>query len=215
MSATFIYVIAGVASYLLGAIPFGLIVARAKGVDIRKIGSGNIGATNVFRSVGKGLGIFTFICDMLKGSVTAFAFPLVATLLFAFPDEQKFPLALVCGCAAIAGHNWPIYLCFKGGKGVATSAGVLLGIAPGCVGIGIAVWIIVFVFSRYVSVASIIAAAAVGGSSWWLYLKDGKLRPVALTVLAALAIWRHKSNIRRLINGTENRFEFRKKKEQS
>jgi glycerol-3-phosphate acyltransferase PlsY len=215
MSATFIYVLACVVSYLLGAIPFGLVVARAKGVDIRKVGSCNIGATNVFRSVGKGLGIFTFICDMLKGFVAAFIFPLVATSAFAFPDEQKFPLALVCGCAAIAGHNWPVYLRFKGGKGVATSAGVLLGIAPACVGIGIGVWIVVFVISRYVSVGSIVAAAAVAVSSWWLYLKDGKLRPVALTVLAALAIWRHKGNIRRLINGTENRFEFRKKKEQS
>jgi glycerol-3-phosphate acyltransferase PlsY len=212
ISPMLIYILAGIVSYLLGAIPFGLIVARFKGVDIRKIGSGNIGATNVFRSVGKGLGIFTFICDMFKGFVPALIFPLAAISAFEFPDEQKFPLALVCGCAAIAGHNWPVYLRFKGGKGIATSAGVLLGIAPGCVGIGIAVWMVVFLLSRYVSVASIVAAVAVGASSWWLYFKDSKLRPVALTILAALAIWRHKSNILRLINGTENRFEFGKKK---
>jgi acyl phosphate:glycerol-3-phosphate acyltransferase len=214
MSATLIFILFAVISYLLGAIPFGLIVARMKGVDIRKTGSGNIGATNVFRSVGKSLGILTFVLDMLKGFGPAWCFPRAAMLMFTIPESLALPLGLVCGCAAIAGHNWPVYLGFKGGKGVATSAGVLLGIAPLAVGVGVIVWIVMFLATRYVSVGSIFAAVAVAGSSWWLYSKAGMLRPVALTILAALVVLRHKENIKRLLYGTENRFEFGKKKAQ-
>jgi acyl phosphate:glycerol-3-phosphate acyltransferase len=215
MSTTLIFVLFAVVSYMLGAIPFGLIAARMKGVDIRKTGSGNIGATNVFRSVGKTLGIITFVLDMLKGFGPAWFLPRAATLMFATPEAQALPLGLVCGRAAIAGHNWPVYLGFKGGKGIATSAGVLLGIAPLAVGAGVIVWIVVFLLTRYVSVGSILAAVAVALSSWWFYSKDEMLRPVALTILAALAVFRHKENIRRLLHGTENRFEFGKKKEQA
>jgi glycerol-3-phosphate acyltransferase PlsY len=215
MSTTLIFVLSAVVSYLLGAIPFGLIVARMKGVDIRKTGSGNIGATNVFRSVGKTLGILTFVLDMLKGFGPAWFLPRAAILMFAAPESQALPLGLVCGCAAIAGHNWPVYLGFKGGKGIATSAGVLLGIAPLAVGVGLIVWIVIFLLTRYVSAGSILAAVAVAGSSWWFYSKDGMLRPVVLTILAVLAVFRHKENIKRLLHGTENRFEFGKKKAQA
>ena len=201
-----------VVSYLLGAVPFGFLVARARGVDIRRVGSGNIGATNVFRSVGKSWGVLTFTCDFLKGFLPAFLFPLlwiktggVATL--------AAPVALVCGAAAIVGHNWPVYLGFKGGKGVATSAGVLLGLAPLSVAAGVLVFGVVFGLSRYVSVGSITAAAVVAASSWWFYAGEGRLRPAALTLLAALIIWRHKSNIRRLLDGTEHRFQFGRKKQ--
>ena len=123
------------AAYLLGAVPFGLILSRLKGVDIRAVGSGNIGATNVFRSVSKGLGIATFVCDFLKGFVPAYVFPILGKMLSG--SFQGSEIGILCGVAAIVGHNWPVYLKFKGGKGIATSAGVLLGIAPAAVGIGL------------------------------------------------------------------------------
>jgi len=192
-------------SYLVGAIPNGLLVARARGVDIRKVGSGNIGATNVFRSVGKCWGILTFVGDALKGYIPSFFFPLLACS----PPPW---LGLACGCAAIAGHNWPVYLRFKGGKGIATSAGVLLGVAPAAVGIGLGGWILLFVTTRYVSVASIGAAILVPASAWLLYSADDLVLPIVLSLLGVLAVWRHRTNIKRLLGGEENRFDFRKKK---
>ena len=197
------------AAYLLGAVPIGLLLARAKGIDIRKVGSGNIGATNVFRSVSKKLGILTFVGDALKGFVPAFVFPILGQTLSG--GFQGSDLGVLCGFAAIAGHNWPVYLRFKGGKGIATSAGVLLGIAPAAVGIGLATWVLLFVTSRYVSVASIGAAVAVPAASWFLYLDGGLLLPSVLTLLGAIAVWRHKSNIHRLRTGEEHRFESGKK----
>jgi glycerol-3-phosphate acyltransferase PlsY len=115
--------------------------------------------------------------------------------------------ALVGGTAAILGHNFPIYLGFKGGKGVATSAGALLGIAPLAVAVGLAVWAVFFFTLRYVSLASIAAALSVPVVGWWLYRDGGLAVPVALTVLAALIILRHRANIQRLLNGTESRFQ--------
>ena len=206
-----IAIIAGLAaSYLLGAIPNGLLVARAKGVDIRTVGSGNIGATNVLRSVGKGPGLLALFLDALKGFLPAFAFPAVATAAGASPTAV--PLGLLFGVAAIAGHNWPVYLRFKGGKGVATSAGVLIGIAPAAAGFGLLAWIVLFTLTRYVSVASIGAAATVAGAGWALYRHDGLALPVALTLLGALITWRHRTNIQRLRDGSENRFTRRKRR---
>lgn len=195
----------GIASYLLGAIPNGFLVARCKGVDIRKVGSGNIGATNVSRTLGKPWGILTFILDALKGFIPAWGFPLLAAHLTQSPMSVNF--SLLFGALSIVGHNWPIYLGFKGGKGVATSAGALLGIAPLAVLIGGACWGIVFLMSRYVSVASIATAVAVAIAGWILYLsRYGWVLPAALSVLSLLIIWRHRSNIERLRNGTEHRF---------
>ena len=203
------------AAYLLGSIPFGYLVARWRGVDIRRHGSGNIGATNVFRVVGKGWGILTFILDFAKGFVPAFLFPWCARRL-ALPVNGD-ALAVAGACLAVAGHNWPVFLRFKGGKGVATSAGALLGIAPAAVGIGLAVWLLAFVLSRYVSVASILTAAAAAMSAWWLYFRqddpDTWLRPGALTLMAAVIIARHKGNIQRLCQGTEHRFALSKPKQ--
>jgi glycerol-3-phosphate acyltransferase PlsY len=200
----------GLLAYLVGAVPNGFLIARAKGVDIRKVGSGNIGATNVFRSVSKTLGILTFIADAVKGLVPALVFPmLVAWISGANPPAW---LGLVYAALAIVGHTWPIYLGFKGGKGVATSAGALIGLAPLATGIGFVVWILFFVTSRYVSVASIAAAAAVPAAAWWLYRGSGVALPVFLTVLGAVIILRHKANIQRLAKGTEHRFEFKKRR---
>jgi len=209
MTTVLIYSVCGVLAYLLGAIPFGLLIARAKGVDIRAVGSGNIGATNVFRALGKGWGILAFACDALKGFIPASVFPLLAKTLWKFDGDAVLPL--VCACLAIAGHNWPVYLRFKGGKGVATSVGALIGLAPVAAGVGLLTWALVFVATRYVSVASIAAAFMVAGAVWFFYAQSGILLPVVLTALCGLVIWRHKSNIQRLIHGSENRFEFKKK----
>lgn len=200
-----------VLAYLIGAIPNGFLIARAKGIDIRKVGSGNIGATNVYRSVSKSLGLLTFFLDALKGALPAILFPKWAALCSAGVLPAWLPLLF--GGMAIVGHTWPVYLGFKGGKGVATSAGALIGIAPAATGIGLLCWFLTLVGTRYMSVASIVAAVAVPAAGWWLYRDGGLVLPVALTVLGALIIWRHKGNIVRLAHGTENRFEFRKKSE--
>jgi glycerol-3-phosphate acyltransferase PlsY len=199
-----------VLAYLLGAIPNGFLIAKARGIDIRKVGSGNIGATNVYRSVSKGMGILTFVLDAIKGAVPALLFPVLVTGC----SKEGAPawLPLLFGGLAIAGHTWPVYLKFKGGKGVATSAGALIGIAPGATGIGVLCWFIALVGTRYMSVASIVAAIAVPTAGWWLYRGQGFALPIALILLGLLIIWRHKGNIARLMNGTESRFEFKRKK---
>ncbi len=207
MSVAAPFVVFGGLSYLLGAVPFGYLVGRIMGVDIRTMGSGNIGATNVARCFGKGWGLAVFICDALKGFLSAWVFPLAAARIFPQPDVSA--LAVACAIFAVAGHNWPVYLRFKGGKGIATSLGALLGIAPVCAVLGVGAWLLVFGVTRYVSAASITAAVVVAAGAWLLNPGDGILVPSALSALAAVAIWRHKSNIRRLLRGAEHRFRFR------
>jgi len=198
-----------VLAYLLGAVPNGFLIAKAKGIDIRLVGSGNIGATNVYRSVSKKLGILTFALDAVKGAVPVLAFP----FFVAKCSDAAAPvwLPLLFGGMAIIGHTWPVYLKFKGGKGVATSAGALIGIAPGAMGIGLLCWAVLLVATRFMSVASIGAAVAVPAVGWWFYRGQGLALPVALTALGALIVWRHKGNIQRLMAGSESRFEFKKK----
>ena len=198
-------------AYLLGSIPIGLLLSRLKGIDIRAVGSGNIGATNVFRSVSKTLGIATFVGDALKGFVPAYVFPILGKWLAGTLHGSE--IGILCGCAAIVGHNWPVFLRFKGGKGIATSAGVLLGIAPAAVGIGLLSWIVLFITSRYVSIASIGAAIVAPVVSWTMYSRKGLLLPIVLTIFGLIAVWRHTSNIQRLMDGTEHRFSFRGKLE--
>jgi len=190
-------------AYLLGAIPTGLLLSKLRGIDIRRLGSGNIGATNVFRFVGKGWGIATLCLDALKGFVPAFFFPTWTAALAGCSPGNGF--ALACGCAAIAGHNWPIYLRFKGGKGVATSAGVLLGVAPAAAVIGLLCWGLLLALTRYVSVASMGAALTIPISAWLLYDSNSRLLPVVLTILGLLVIYTHRDNIRRLRAGTESK----------
>jgi glycerol-3-phosphate acyltransferase PlsY len=197
-------ILLSVAAYLFGAIPFGLLVAKSRGVDIRTQGSGNIGATNVFRVIGKGWGIFTFVLDALKGFIPAFVFPRLAGL--------ETDWGVLFGIVAILGHSFPVYLKFKGGKGVATSAGMLLGVAPIAVLVGFVCWVLCMVFLRIVSLSSIVASIAVAVTVWVLD-SDELVVNLALTILAVLVIWLHRGNIRRLLNGTENR--FGKKKETS
>ena len=192
------------AAYLLGSVPNGLLIARLKGIDLQKVGSGNIGATNVFRCVGKGWGIAAFVLDAVKGFVPAFFFP---RLLETAPPW----LGLACGIAAVAGHNWPVWLKFKGGKGVSTSAGMLLGIAPAAVGIGFAVFAVVLALTRFVSLGSILAAIAVAGSGVWLYGADNRLLAGALVAMGALVVLKHRANLGRLLNGTEPRIVGKRK----
>ncbi len=194
-----------VLSYLIGSVPFGLLIAKTKGQDIRKLGSGNIGATNVLRCLGKPLGITCFVLDVLKGFLPAFVFPMLGKTGADFPS-----IGILFGAAAILGHNFPIFLKFKGGKGVATSAGVLLGVAPLAVVIGLLTWVVVFKVSGYVSLGSIIAALVVVLAGWTIGY--GPVIATALTLLGALTIWRHRSNIQRLLNGTESRFQRKPKK---
>ncbi len=205
-------ILALAAAYFTGAIPFGLIVSRARGVDIRKVGSGNIGATNVFRCVGKPWGILVFALDMLKGWAPAAWFPALAIAATGSDSPAPAFLSLACGVAAVAGHNWPVYLGFKGGKGVATTTGILLGVSPAAMGIGLAAWVLVFVTARYVSVASMAAAVVVAASAWWLHPQPPPVIPATFTLLAVFVLWRHKSNVQRLRAGTESRFQFGKKR---
>lgn len=207
------YLITAVASYLLGSIPTGYLVARAKGVDIRAHGSGNIGATNVFRVLGKAAGIFVLTVDFLKGFLACWV--VARWVGQAFPSAQGAQaleiLRITAAIAAILGHNYTCWLRFKGGKGVATTAGVLAALFPGTFGIALALWVAVFFLSKYVSLASIVAAASLPISTW-LFGESGLMIGVAF-FMGALAIYKHKSNISRLLNGTENR--FGKKKETS
>jgi len=209
MHVFLVFTCCGIASYLLGAIPFGYLIAISRGVDLHKTGSGSIGATNVLRSVGKKWGYLTFFLDALKGFVPAFFFPLAVRTFI--EGDMLLVLSLVCSAMAVAGHNWPVYLRFKGGKGVATSAGALLGIVPLLTITGLVTWAALFLLTRFVSVASILTALILITVSWPLYIKMGLLRPVTITVLGIILVWQHRSNIRRLRDGMEHRFDFRKR----
>ncbi len=191
------------AAYLLGSIPNGLLLARLKGVDLQKVGSGNIGATNVYRCVGKGWGVAAFVLDAVKGFIPAFFFPRLA--------ESAPPwLGLACGLAAVAGHNWPVWLKFKGGKGVSTSAGMLLGIAPAAVGVGFLVFAATVALTRFVSLGSILAALAVPAAYLALNGAENRLLAGALVLMGLLVVVKHRANIRRLLAGTEPRIAGKK-----
>lgn len=197
------------AGYLLGSIPSGLIAGKIRGVDIRQHGSGNIGATNVVRTLGKKWGYAVFASDFFKG-VAAVLFSRAVCLALQTPPELP---ALFAAVGAILGHNFPVWLGFKGGKGIATSAGVIVALFPWPVFVcAILAWVAIFFTTRYVSVASIIAALVLPASLgvlWGMGRTSGLYFGVGI-VLCALAIWRHKVNIQRLVAGTEPRFERKK-----
>lgn len=206
-----------IGSYLLGSIPFGLLIVRAHGKDLRSIGSGNIGATNVSRALGRKWAYVCFVLDVLKGLV-----PMLITMLVVNPDSViTLWLWLAVGCAAILGHIFPIYLRFKGGKGVSTSFGVALGLWPYytlCVLLAFLVWIVVVLIWRYVSLASIAAsvtfiialiAAIILKPNW----EFTSLWPILIAAVAipVMVIIRHLENIKRLLAGTESKILQRKK----
>ena len=197
-----------VGSYLLGSIPFGYLAGRLRGIDIRKVGSGNVGATNVVRVLGKRYGYPVFALDVLKGFGAVKIAMLIAP---GRPQEWNSPeiLGILAAISSVFGHLYPPWLKFKGGKGVATSAGALLALTPIAMLTGLAIWIIVFWLTRYVSLASIIAAVALPIVILVFSSEDqnkGKPLFYASACVAAVIIWRHRSNLSRLIRGTEPRF---------
>jgi len=223
---------------LAGSIPFGLLIARSCGVDIRSHGSGNIGATNVLRVCGKKPGITCLILDLLKGFIPVV---LAVNLLPIEGRQVQVPVGflnqwshvvpavdalgaqvvhILTALAAVIGHNHSPWVGFKGGKGVATSAGVLLALMPVGVLLLLAVWMIAFLASRYVSLASVAAAISLPlmtlyGSWTHGRIQDGTWNKplfVLALLIAVMVVWKHRSNLKRLRDGTENRFEWRKKR---
>jgi acyl phosphate:glycerol-3-phosphate acyltransferase len=202
------YIVTAVVGYLLGSIPTGYLVAKARGIDIRTTGSGNIGATNAFRILGKRAGFFVLLVDALKGWLAVqVAAQLIAQLISSEPVEY---LRITAGITVILGHNFTCWLHFKGGKGIATSAGVLVALVPWALLIVLAIWIILFVATRYVSVGSIGGSFALPIATWFTTHHNLGLTLV-MAVLGALAIFKHRRNIQRLLDGTENRFQFKKR----
>jgi acyl phosphate:glycerol-3-phosphate acyltransferase len=195
------YFFVALLAYLVGSIPTGYLLGRARGIDIRTVGSGNIGATNVFRELGKGAGVLALAADALKGFGAVRLIPL---LFESAPSEN---LRIAAGISAILGHNYTCWLRFRGGKGIATSAGVLLAWMPVALAVVLGVWLLVCALSRYVSLASIAAAFFLPIAVW---LAGGSIAMIMIgSIIGAMAIYKHRSNIRRLLNGTESRFRFR------
>lgn len=222
-------------AFFLGSIPFGLLIAKSRGIDIRQHGSGNIGATNVLRIVGKKYGITCFILDFLKGLIPALlgynlytftgadstmAIDFLRSNAFDLGDNQfkAQSLQVFTGLCAILGHNYSPWVNFKGGKGIATSAGVLIPFAPFALPILILIFYLTFKITKYVSVASMVGASSlpllVVYGSW----KHGKLdagtwnKPLLIfsIFIALMAIWKHRSNIKNILNGTEYKFNSKK-----
>ena len=181
-------------AYLLGSIPFSFLVARHGGVDVRAVGSGNVGATNVMRNVGKAAGLLAFFLDFLKGS---------AATWLARETVGGFVFPSVAAVVAVLGHMHPVWLRFRGGKGVATGAGAFLPIAPLPTVGALTVFAIVTLATRYVSLGSILGSASLGALAF-LFGTPPPV-PLAATVVAALISWKHRANIRRLASGTERR----------
>jgi glycerol-3-phosphate acyltransferase PlsY len=188
-------------AYLLGSIPFGLLVARlAKGIDIRQYGSRNIGATNVFRVVGKKWGITVFFLDVLKG-YWAVQFPII------FLSKAGSPISIAFGILAIFGHSFPVWLGFRGGKGVATSLGVFLAIVPQPALLAFGAWGVVFALTRILSIASL-AAAVFFPVILFLTYRHQELFPWIFPVsllLAGFIFYTHRTNIQRLFRGEEKK----------
>lgn len=190
--------VVSLAGYLLGAISFAVIVARSKGVDILKFGSGNPGATNITRAIGSKWGKLVFALDALKGYVAA-GWPLI------FMVESGLQLSIIGLIAAIVGHSFSIFLKFRGGKGVATTMGGLLALIPWVLLIGVLIWGVAFLISRMVALASIFFALSLIASTYFMYGGEDPRFTLCL-VLGILIIVRHRSNISRMLQGAENRF---------
>jgi glycerol-3-phosphate acyltransferase PlsY len=183
------------AAYLIGSIPTGLLLGKAYGIDVRKEGSGNIGATNLYRTVGRKVGVITLIGDCLKGLL-----PVLLVKLSSLPPES----AVWVGLAAFCGHVFSLFLKFKGGKGVATALGVFLALAPLALLIAVVVFAALMFAWRYVSLGSISAAAVMPLAVFFLGGTRAEL--IVTIIIAAIVIARHHENIKRLLSGTENRF---------
>lgn len=205
------FTIGGIAliSYLIGSVPAGYLAGRVAGIDIRKFGSGNIGATNVVRVLGKRYGYPVLLFDFVKGTAAVE----ISILIFNSTHHAEVSrelCAILAGVSSVIGHSYPVWLGFKGGKGVATSFGVVFGLIPVAALIAVVVWLMTFGTTRYVSVASMTAALALPVTVVaMLYLKQlsGPTLLLFSICLAVIVIWRHRSNLSRLMRGTEPRFE--------
>jgi glycerol-3-phosphate acyltransferase PlsY len=192
-------------AYLLGGVPFGFLIGKMRGIDVRTVGSKNIGATNVFRTVGKKWGLLAFLLDVLKG--------LIPVLLARYCSSANVAwLPLAAGVASVVGHMLTPYMKFKGGKGVATAFGMLIGLAPLLVGIAFLIFSIVFACSSYISLGSCTAALFLAVAVWfpmpgnpgYMFLPQC----ILVSAIALFVIWKHRSNIVRLANGTENKIKL-------
>lgn len=188
------------AAYVAGATPFGFLAGKMRGVDLRQHGSGNIGATNALRILGKPVGISVLVLDVLKG---------LLPVLLATETSELSAIHVATALAAILGHNYTFWLGFKGGKGIATTAGAILPIMPWALLVAIATWVIALLATRYVSVASIAAAVVIPATLVAQSFLTSAWNPVVMgfaLFASALAVWKHRSNIARLRRGEENRF---------
>lgn len=206
-------------AYLIGSLPFGFWISKMHGIDIRQHGSGNIGATNIFRTIGAPTGIIVFLLDILKGFAPVAVGKMIVESNLADPASNDQLVSGACvslALAAIIGHNYTFWLGFKGGKGIATSAGVMLAFIPGVFAGALALWIVVFCFSGYVALASMAAALAIPlqtAAIGLIYATPVSIPEIVFGVFASImAIWRHRSNISRLIAGKEDRFRRKNKK---
>jgi glycerol-3-phosphate acyltransferase PlsY len=196
-------VVAVVLSYLIGAIPTSFLVMRTlRGIDLRRVGSGNLGATNLYRSLGWRYAIPVALFDMGKGALPVLVLGPWAGL--------GYSARILLGLVAVAGHVFSVFLSFRGGKGVATGGGVVLGLVPGAFGVALLVWAIIVKVSGYVSLASIGAALMLPVATWFLAPERRNLVPWLL-LLGFLVVWLHRANIARLLKGTESRFGRRKR----
>lgn len=204
------WILIAVGSYLLGSIPAGFIAGKIRGIDLRLHGSGNIGATNALRVLGKPWGYGVFLFDFLKGLAPVLMAGIWGGMVGIHPASVPGAMAALC---ALIGHSFPVWLGFKGGKGIATSAGVMVGLFWPAFVFCLGVWLLFFTITRYVSVASIAASIALptAVSALFLLHRTDWLALVVSFLMCALALWRHRSNIARLRAGTEPRFERKKK----
>jgi len=207
------YIATCVLAYLLGSIPTGFLVAQARGIDIRTVGSGNIGATNAFRVLGRGAGSAVLLADAFKGWIAVAVLPQIIFPIFGIPfnSAAREYYQIIGGLSVVLGHNYTCWLGFKGGKGIATSAGVLVALVPWALLIIFSVWVVVFALTRYVSLASLAASFALPFATWITAGSD--LLIVVTAAMSLLAIYKHRSNIQRLLKGTESRFRTTKEKE--
>ena len=203
-----LYLAVAFVSYLIGSIPAGYIVGRSRGIDIRREGSGNIGATNVLRVLGKPYGYAVFLFDFLKG-VGAIRLSILIADRMDPSNHATELIGIMSGVLCVIGHSYPVWLGFKGGKGVATSAGVLFGLMPFAALVMMIVWLGIFFLTKYVSVASIAAALALPAAVYAmvrLQKTDGMALVYFSICLAVVIVWRHRSNVARLRKGTEQSF---------
>ena len=198
-----------VSAYMIGSIPTAYIFGRElKSIDIREYGSGNVGATNVFRVIGKGPGIIVLIIDIIKGFICATY--LASGFLYLAPVTRPELYRILVGLSAIAGHNWTLFLKFKGGKGVAASAGVVIGLIPKIFWLGFMVWLITFFITGFVSLSSIVAVISV--PIFTLAFGEPAEIVIFMCILCLIIVYKHKPNIKRLARGEEKRIAFFKRK---